>query len=530
MKEKIVRIVSILTSIVLFISILCTPAYAISTPCVQHHFSMLTFNADGDISGDIDDEIRTPPSENTCPYVAMSLLLTFYDSYWNDCFVDEDYEWNEGKYISETDTMSDTFAATSEGNDWFEYIVDLDLPENTPTYPRYPAYAMNHVNDYLEPYLISIGRLLGYHKANDEKLGLDDDETVAVLEYYLFNVQQFTRNDIEVHYLHEDDGDIEDVMRTQINNGFPVIYIGKKVVESESSKNETDESEETKKSGHELIAYGIDSNGNILLHTGWKKDSFRVSSSVEYNLNRAIIWLELKGDLLTHTHTEESGNYIDLITGNTLCACQIYSNHPAHENNHIYVDDYDSENHFESCHCGDAVRNVTPHNLTYFYYSSSKHRESCSDCYYMQVIDHSYSNVSSSSVTANGHQRVCNCGAISPSYYEHSIHSYGRCDKTVHYIYCECGYQIGTRFHVVPAGNAMIKFCIDCGQRLDMSSDIVPMPTINSTGGITYITDAGSYVDADGVIYLVDSDMELYLAGQLDVYALAENAKGYPSI
>ena len=56
------------------------------------------------------------------------------------------------------------------------------------------------------------------------------------------------------------------------------------------------------------------------------------------------------------------------------------------------------------------------------------------------------------------------------------------------------------------------------------------MPTINSTSGITYITDAGSYVDADGVIYLVDSDMELYLAGELDVYALAENAKGYPSI
>ena len=46
---------------------------------------------------------------------------------------------------------------------------------------------------------------------------------------------------------------------------------------------------------------------------------------------------------------------------------------------------------------------------------------------------------------------------------------------------------------------------------------------MNSESSITYITDAGSYVDTDGVIYLVDSDMELYLAGQLDVYALAQN-------
>ena len=149
---------------------------------------------------------------------------------------------------------------------------------------------------------------------------------------------------------------------------------------------------------------------------------------------------------------------------------------------------------------------------------------------YSELKNHLYNNVSSLSPTADGHRRVCNCGVLSTGYSSHYAHSYGRCDKTVHYVYCECGYQIGTNFHVVPAGNAMIKLCIHCGERLNMGSDIVPMPTINSTGGITYITDAGSYVDADGVIYLVDSDMELYLAGQLDVYALAESAKGYPSV
>ena len=45
----------------------------------------------------------------------------------------------------------------------------------------------------------------------------------------------------------------------------------------------------------------------------------------------------------------------------------------------------------------------------------------------------------------------------------------------------------------------------------------------NSSVPIRYITEAGSYVDSNGVVYLVDSDMELYLAGELDVYALVSN-------
>jgi hypothetical protein len=87
---------------------------------------------------------------------------------------------------------------------------------------------------------------------------------------------------------------------------------------------------------------------------------------------------------------------------------------------------------------------------------------------------------------------------------------------------------MGTSFHVVPAGNALIKFCIHCGEKLKMSEDIVPVPSsdMQSTNRITYITEDGSYVDKDGIIYLVETDMELYLAGELDVYALAQDALG----
>ena len=53
----------------------------------------------------------------------------------------------------------------------------------------------------------------------------------------------------------------------------------------------------------------------------------------------------------------------------------------------------------------------------------------------------------------------------------------------------------------------------------------VTLPGIRLGSQITFeITEAGSYVDSDGIIYLVESDMALYLAGELDVYALARSA------
>ena len=81
---------------------------------------------------------------------------------------------------------------------------------------------------------------------------------------------------------------------------------------------------------------------------------------------------------------------------------------------------------------------------------------------------------------------------------------------------------MGTDPHVLPAGTATIKFCIHCGQKVTNNSGIGVMPNPQNVPSIRYITDAGSYVDAVGNIYLVDSDMELYLACELDIDALID--------
>ena len=157
-------------------NIISLPTYAISELCNKDHFDKLHTTGSNETQ-----IIRTPPSENTCPYVAMSLLLTFYDSYWNDDFVADEYEWEPGTYNRTTDTLTETFAPTIEAAAWETHIATLNLPSNADTYPYYRAYAAANEGNYLEPYLISIGKSLLFHLDPNETLGLNDLETVAVL-------------------------------------------------------------------------------------------------------------------------------------------------------------------------------------------------------------------------------------------------------------------------------------------------------------------------------------------------------------
>ena len=150
-------------------------------------------------------------------------------------------------------------------------------------------------------------------------------------------------------------------------------------------------------------------------------------------------------------------------------------------------------------------------------YSSTQHKAYCI-CGEYKAYDHNYTE---SIITDTSHRLACLCGYIGESE-NHYTHSYAKNTASNHYVLCECGYILGTGAHVLPAGTATIKFCIHCGQKVTNNSGIGVMPNPQNVPSIRYITDAGSYVDAVGNIYLVDSDMELYLAGELDIDALID--------
>ena len=212
-----------------------------------------------------------------------------------------------------------------------------------------------------------------------------------------------------------------------------------------------------------MIAYDYDSiNEEIIFHLGKRTNDFAHGtiigdrdSEFEYDRDISFIWIEINEITTEHVCSNYYKNSVD----NTYhCMCEFHSQ-------------------LEHKHVGECIT-----------YEGLLHQKDCKWC-----------------------------GLV---WEEHYYHSYGRYNKIGHYVYCECSYQIGTGRHIVPAGGGIgFKLCIYCGERLDTSIDITPVPGTNSVS-IRYITEAGSYVDADGVVVLVESDMQLLLAGQLDVEAL----------
>ena len=66
MKNKAIKLVSsVLIFVMLSVGSFSLPSYAISTSCVNEHFSRLVTTGSVDYNNLV---IRTPPSEETCPY------------------------------------------------------------------------------------------------------------------------------------------------------------------------------------------------------------------------------------------------------------------------------------------------------------------------------------------------------------------------------------------------------------------------------------------------------------------------------
>lgn len=420
MRKNKYKVIAFLLALAIIICIAAMPAYAISTSCVQDHFSMLRYDYDSTEN----DKIRTPPSENSCPYTAMSMLLMFYDAYWNDRFVDFNHEWQLGVYDSLNDKLEETFAPIEEAEDWSEYIRDnISDPSTSDLY--YKAYTQSHYYEFLESYLVWCGVNNRFHSNANASLGLSDEEMYQFLVLHLFVTKGFYNNEVTLHYLHEDDGDIVEKMREQIDKGYPVLYMGKRLA--------IDELGNTEKKGHVLLAYGKDGS-DIKLHTGWSENEFQTLSSTQYNLSRAIMWIEINETNLPHTCSQMYKDSADSST--TYCVCQIYGDHPNHQ--HISVERYDENNHWIGCGCEQRY-DVEAHNFTSVVDSFENNDLVACECGYTKYQSHYIYSIRGT------HYAYCICGK--PMGIEH-IESYRESiDDVNHNICCGCGEVIETKAH-----------------------------------------------------------------------------------
>ena len=154
----------------------------------------------------------------------------------------------------------------------------------------------------------------------------------------------------------------------------------------------------------------------------------------------------------------------------------------------------------------------------------------CKYCRYVapfsEIVEQNYSKVCCS---ADYHRCVNTVNGLAYEFYEpHTLvdgvctectsHDYNDCvylNQLSHQRVCACGETGATERHYVTGGNGINRFvpCAGCGYMLDMRDDIH-----EGIMSITQVSVNGSYIRSDGIVVLVDEDIEAYLAGTLQFY------------
>lgn len=443
--------------------------------CVEEHFDFI--QEESELT---EYDVGFYPSNpiGSCTYVAMSLLLSYYDAYWNDGFAPLCLE-TLGTIDKSTGEIQKEFHFKLENIDWWELYYREDLELGTvEAQEAYQQFIYDKWCEYFQLYLIHLGITEGYH-SNELTYGFFSFEMVDFLEFYLYDVCGFTSNQVTVHRLSENslqntDEDLFNKAKEQIKKGFPVIYAGY-MANLENIK--LFESIQDNIGGHALLAYELtDDESDIILSQCWNGYDTVTFKTTDFKYNSSIIWLEINEDAFPHICSESYKDATD--SSVKFCVCEIYSDHPNHVHKATSGEDscplaaetavcycgegmkgphnysiraYEPWEHWLECVCGAKIAHEN-HNYEYIDITEETHTRSCS-CGYSVVLSHEYFT------SLGDHQRLCECGYVKIT--PHCF-NYEQLSDTHHLSICGCGYTVEELHNIVVVNYHTIA-CPDCG-------------------------------------------------------------------
>lgn len=275
----------------------------------------------------------------TCAYIALGMFLSYFDSYWNDNIIPEQYD------KTETIVSSNSYLNSPGIYDPTVRDEDVDIFD-------YKAYMMTQTSDNFHAYLLSIGNSLGYmtdsRLEKNKSMGVFFDETYNVLNEYLsLNPAANTENFSYTYINHMTDydsiatGTSSTYSEIMYDNIVGWVKLGYPVIVSVAGPNRKD-------SGHVLIAYDYDEDTNTLYgNFGWKGYGYTHTNVLGYAGGHTYEYI--KGYILgvpnsTHSH---SNNYV-LQNGERLCSCKLDTHNHSYKYTRI-----DESTHSRTCYCDD---------------------------------------------------------------------------------------------------------------------------------------------------------------------------------
>lgn len=197
-------------------------------------------------------------SHGSCSYVALGMLLSFYDSYWNDLFVPEEYDVEPtSAFVTypSADFAFPSFYTESPGVSFepSEDVSSLALDD-------YLLYTSMNSNSYFQCKLISLSQSY-FGEAKFESVsnpfGMTFSDILGFLGYYLYDYRNFNTSQVVISSCN-DVTLVRSYIINKIQNGIPVIL----------------RSDSLSLGGHAFIAYDYDETmDEIYVHTGWRDEN-----------------------------------------------------------------------------------------------------------------------------------------------------------------------------------------------------------------------------------------------------------------
>ncbi|MBP5092049.1 MAG: hypothetical protein J6328_05795 [Bacilli bacterium] len=257
-----------------------------------HYFSNLKMNYGNNV-------------HNSCGFVATGILLSFWDTYWDDNVVEERYESHTillGNHIA---LDAESPGATREDESTYKGVTLAQYYRNITTYK----------NDFLHYLLLDMGKTLFNFPAYPapSKYSMRHESYALLFEEYLYEYRGYTNEEVSIEeypnpYVPSETYDPESVRSKAIEyvkDGIPVLL---------SVTRDSDDA------GHAVVAYDYDEDGDELYcHFGWDSDETHLTlKSKHFSVDDHLIALVFKNN---HSHSD---NY-EYHGGNRTiahCACE----------------------------------------------------------------------------------------------------------------------------------------------------------------------------------------------------------------
>ena len=263
-------------------------------------------------------------SMGTCAYVALGMLFTYYDAYYNDNLVPEEYE------VHGNLTTLDAYTTAVSPGSW--------EIRRYPTATNYNAYVNNMYSEYGDKSLHANLLKLGYDMGYDN--GLSMPEVLDLLEEYLADNSSIDDDRWMINYVYNEKyaqkvpGENYTYSEKLLQSVINLVNIDIPVYLALA----------TSDFAHAVIAYDYDENTDTLYaHFGQENTKIHYNVFEEYDYIMGYLTLNPK-DLHSHSNNYDLGNSSNRTE---ICSCSL----PNHKHSYTYKS-ISTTQHIKKCVCG----------------------------------------------------------------------------------------------------------------------------------------------------------------------------------